>query len=212
MIIPKNIEEKRMAAACKSEAFDIDAFSRLFEDHKNLVYKTAYLMLGSEADAEEALQEVFLRVYKSLTSYDSQKGAFSTWLHRITINYCLGRRRKQRLSFQPLEEEHQELASEPGETNPALLSEKKLVREMIEQLDGKHRAVLVLRFYSGLPYAEIASILGIPLGTVKSRLVLALKTLRQQFDRQAAVEGKTSVKFRSQSMTGPENEGKERKP
>jgi RNA polymerase sigma-70 factor, ECF subfamily len=180
MIIPKNIEENRLAAACSSSVFDMDAFSRLFEDHKNLVYKTAFLMLGSEADAEEALQEVFIRVYKSLASYDPQKGAFSTWLHRITINYCLGHRRKHRPSFQSLEAETREMAGEPDEANPAIVAEKKVVREMVEQLDGKHRAVLVLRFYSGLPYAEIASVLEIPLGTVKSRIVHALKTLRQK--------------------------------
>ena len=177
MIIPNNIEEKRLIPTLKGKAVDQAAFGRLFEG-----YKTAYLMLGSETEAEEALQEVFMRVYQSLSSYDTQKGAFTTWLHRITINYCLGHRRKHRLLFQSLEEETREMAGRPEEANPAVLAEKKVVREMIEQLDGKHRAVLVLRFYSGLPYAEIASVLEIPLGTVKSRIAQALKTLRQKFN------------------------------
>jgi RNA polymerase sigma-70 factor, ECF subfamily len=191
MIIPNNIEEKRLVPTFKGKAVDQAAFGRLFEDHKNLVYKTAYLMLGSETEAEEALQEVFMRVYQSLSSYDAQKGAFTTWLHRITINYCLGHRRKRRLLFQPLEEETREMAGGPEEANPAVLAEKKVMREMIEQLDGKHRAVLVLRFYSGLPYAEIASVLEIPLGTVKSRIVQALKTLRQQFNGLGEMENDT---------------------
>ena len=192
MIIPNNIEEKRLAPTCKSYAVDQDAFGRLFEDNKNLVYKTAYLMLGSEDEAEEALQEVFILVYKSLSSYDPQKGAFTTWLHRITINYCLGHRRKHRLFFQPMEEENLEMVGEPNEVNPAILVEKKVIHEMIEQLSAKQRGVLILRFFSGLPYSEIAAILDIPLGTVKSRIVLALKTLRQKLDGQGDLENDAS--------------------
>jgi RNA polymerase sigma factor (sigma-70 family) len=75
-------------------AIDEAVFAALFEQYKNLVYKTAFLLLEDTAEADEALQEVFVAVYHSYASYDPQKGAFSTWLHRNTVNYCLGRRRK----------------------------------------------------------------------------------------------------------------------
>src|SRR5512142_275952 len=85
---------------------DIDeaAFANLFERYKRLVYKTAYLMLGDRAEADDALQEVFVRVYQSLASFDSRKGAFTTWLYRITLNYCLGHHRKRRISTEPLDD------------------------------------------------------------------------------------------------------------
>src|SRR5512146_524048 len=93
---------------------DPEAFASLFERYKNLVYKTAYLMLADAGEAEEALQEVFLQVYRRRASYDPQKGAITTWLHRITINYCLGfRRRSRRLEYQPLGEETEKVSSPP---------------------------------------------------------------------------------------------------
>ncbi|MBN1537520.1 MAG: sigma-70 family RNA polymerase sigma factor [Anaerolineales bacterium] len=72
------------------------SFAGLFERYKNLVYKTATLMLDDPAEAEDALQEVFVLVYKSLSAYHPERGAFSTWLYRITINQCLMRKRKRR--------------------------------------------------------------------------------------------------------------------
>ncbi len=70
-----------------------DAFAALFEAYKNLVYRTAYLLLDNHHEAEDFLQDVFIAVYRSIGSYDAQKGAFSTWLHRITVNRCLNQRR-----------------------------------------------------------------------------------------------------------------------
>ena len=80
---------------------DREAFAALFEQYKNLVFRSAYLILENVHDAEDALQEVFVLVYKSLASFDPGKGAFSTWLYRITINYCLNQRRKTILACDP---------------------------------------------------------------------------------------------------------------
>jgi RNA polymerase sigma-70 factor, ECF subfamily len=164
----------------RSSSVDPQTFSDLFERHKNLVFKTAYLMLENAEEAEDALQEVFLRVYKSLASYDPQKGAFTTWLHRITVNYCLEKGRKRRLTFLPLDESHASLAS----SDQALPSDRQFIHHAIRCLSEKQRAVIILRYYWDLPYAEIAQILGIPLGTVKSRIDLALKTLRKKLSDQ----------------------------
>jgi RNA polymerase sigma-70 factor (ECF subfamily) len=155
---------------------DQDDFAVLFERYKNLVYKTAFLMLDDAGEAEEALQEVFVLVYKSLASFDPAKGAFSTWLYRITLNYCLGYRRKRRFLFEPLDEEAGLLTSEPAEVH---LAEKQAIQQAIAGLSPKQRVVIILRYYWNLPYAEIAQVLDIPLGTVKSRIDLALRALRQ---------------------------------
>ena len=168
----------------RAQAGDREAFAGLFEQYKNLVYKSAYLMLGNAHDAEDVLQEVFVLVHRSLAGFDPRKGAFSTWLHRITINQCLNQRRRHNLVTVSLEDGP--LASEfPG----AQLADKEAVWQAMRSLSDKQQAVVILRYYWELPYAEVAQILEIPLGTVKSRLDLALKTLRKTLDEQEMRSG-----------------------
>jgi len=162
-----------------AQAGDREAFAALFEQHKNLVYKTAYLILGDAHEAEDALQEVFLLVHKSLASFDSRKGAFTTWLYRITLNFCLNHRRKR--THSSLED----ISPTPATHFPATrLAEEDALWQATRSLSDKQQAVVILRYYWDLPYAEIASILEVPLGTVKSRLDLALKTLRKILEEQ----------------------------
>jgi RNA polymerase sigma-70 factor, ECF subfamily len=163
----------------RAQAGDREAFAALFEQYKNLVYKTAYLILGDLQEAEDALQEVFLLVHKSLGSFDSRKGAFTTWLYRITLNFCLNHRRKK------LHSSLEDVFPTPSTHFPsARLAEEDSVWQATRSLSDKQQAVVILRYYWDLPYAEIASILEVPLGTVKSRLDLALKTLRKTLDEQ----------------------------
>ena len=170
----------------RSQAGDNKAFTELFHQYKNLVYKTAYLMLGNAADAEDVLQEVFVQVYRSLSTFQPAKGAFTTWLHRITVNHCLNRRRKHRLPILALDEAPPtSLAIRSPE---ARLAEDDAIQQALGRLSEKQRAVVILRYYWDLSYAEIAQILDIPVGTVKSRLNLALRSLRQELER---MEGDT---------------------
>jgi RNA polymerase sigma-70 factor (ECF subfamily) len=163
----------------RAQAGDREAFAGLFEQYKNLVYKSAYLMLGDAHDAEDVLQEVFVLVHRSLAGFDPRKGAFSTWLHRITINRCLNQRRRSVLPSVSLEEGL--LSSDfPG----SQMADREAVWQAIRALSDKQQAVVILRYYWELSYAELAQILEIPLGTVKSRLDLALKTLRRRLDEQ----------------------------
>lgn len=164
-----------MQLISRGQAGDHEAFAALFEQYKNLVYRTAYLMLGDASEAEDALQEVFVRVYKSLPGFDARKGAFTTWLHRVTINYCLSHQRKRQPTYLPVEEV---LLSLLDESPTASLAERQVIREAVGDLSEKQRAVVILRYFWDLSYAEIADVLDIPLGTVRSRLDLALKTLR----------------------------------
>ncbi len=166
-----------MLRVLRRRKVDPDAFAELFERYKRLVYKTAYLMLGDQGEADEALQEVFVLVYKALDSFDPHKGAFTTWLHRITLNYCLGHRRRRQLDIAPLEDAHLIQLDESIESRLVRASEQQEVRRAILALSEKQRAVIILRYYWDLPYSEIAQVLGIPVGTVKSRIDLALKTL-----------------------------------
>ncbi len=178
-----------MQIIIRAQSGDREAFAILFEQYKNLVYKTAYLMLGESTEAEDALQEIFVQVYKSLSGFDPGKAAFTTWLYRVTFNYCLNHRRKKRPFALPLEELSPGLKSEfPG----AQLAEEELLQQAIGKLTDKQRAVVILRYFWDLPYAEIAQILDVPLGTVKSRIDLALKTLRKVLEEQESGRGTVS--------------------
>ena len=178
-----------MQIIIRAQSGDREAFALLFEQYKNLVYKTAYLMLGESAEAEDALQEIFVQVYRSLSGFDPGKAKFTTWLYRVTFNYCLNYRRKKRPLTLPFEEISPALKSEfPG----ARMAEEELLQQAIGTLTDKQRAVVILRYLGDLPYAEIAQILDIPLGTVKSRIDLALKTLRKILEKGETDKGSVS--------------------
>ena len=160
----------------RTVAGDHRAFEQLFEGHKNLVFKTAYLILDDASEAEDALQETFLKAYRSLGTYDPSRGAFTTWLYRITVNHCLSQR--HRLARFLRSREQVDVGVSTSLENE--LAEGQALHSALARLSPKLRAVLVLRFFLDLSYAEIAQVLAVPLGTVKSRLNLALKKARQE--------------------------------
>ncbi|MDO8688882.1 MAG: RNA polymerase sigma factor [Dehalococcoidia bacterium] len=167
----------------RSLAGDREAFASIFEQYKNLVYKTAFLMLGSPEDAEDALQEVFLQAHRSLGTFEPSKGALITWLHRITVNHCLNRRRKHRLLTSSIDTVPAVLLPDHAAPHEDRLGEEEAMRQVLDRLSQKLRAVVVLRYYWDLSHHEISEVLCIPVGTVKSRLDLALKTLRTALER-----------------------------
>jgi RNA polymerase sigma-70 factor (ECF subfamily) len=177
----------------RCRAGDDGAFAALYDRHKNLVYRTAILMLDDPQDAEDVLQEVFIRVYRSLASYDPSKGAFTTWLHRVTVNTCLNRRRHRQRRPRLLsmgQVEPGRLAQEPPSVER--VAEDRAMQRALRGLSDKLRATVVLRYGWDLSYAEIAQVLDLPIGTVKSRLHQALTTLRAALgpeDDEAALPG-----------------------
>jgi len=166
--------------------FGVDNFEAIFGQYKDMVYKTAYLILGDTHRAEDVLQEVFIKVHKSLDTFDSRKGTFSTWLRRITVNQCISERRNTHsppLSLERLEEEGFDLAgadSRHPEELAVKREESQRIQRAMKTLDRKHRAVVTLRYFNELSYEEIAQVLSIPLGTVKSRINTAIRALRQE--------------------------------
>ena len=160
----------------RCQAGDDGAFATLFENYKNLVFRTAYLTLGNPLDAEDILQEVFLQLYRSMRNYDPARGTFTTWLYRITVNRCINIRRHRGFFTLPLEELPESVLREQ------VLSESQhadvdSVQHALGHLSMKLRVAIVLRYFWDLSNAEIAEILDLPLGTVKSRLNLALLAL-----------------------------------
>jgi RNA polymerase sigma-70 factor (ECF subfamily) len=139
------------------------AFRALFEAYRRRVYSTARHILGSDAAAKDATQQVFLTVWRHLERFHSE-GEFSPWLYRVVVNTCLSERRKLvRYSDQEAEEG---VSGAPQEQ--AVLAAE--VEVALGRLSQKLRIPLVLRHIEGLSYEEIAEVLGCSLGTVASRL------------------------------------------
>jgi RNA polymerase sigma-70 factor (ECF subfamily) len=162
----------------RSRGGDTQAFAQLYEAYKNLVYRTAFLLLDDPEEAEDALQEIFLQLYRTLGRYDPARGAFSTWLYRITVNHCLNRRRSRRSQLHLGIDQLEAIAS-PGNLDKQA-SDNQQLQQAMDRLSEKLRVVVVLRYFLELSYAEIAQALEIPLGTVQSRLNQAMQNLRSE--------------------------------
>ncbi len=169
----------------KWQSGDMAAFGVLFRQYEKLVFRTAFLITGSKEAAEDALQEVFISVWKSRHTYDPSKGKLTTWLHRITVNQCSRGKARKVSPAVSLEEKGVDLPemkrSQPEDIMVSKLEYARLLKAM-DSLDTKHRSVLVLRYFNDLSYQEIAEALEIPLGTVKSRLNQSLRYLREQMN------------------------------
>ena len=175
----------------RCRASDESAFNEVVSRYKAKVYNYIYRMTGSSDDAEDLTQEVFIRMYTSIDSFRSQS-SLSTWLFRIASNLCIDRfrRSKTRTTAFSLDEPIQGNDSESGHEipdstyEPQRLLENTEMAEQIQlslaQLPEKLRAAVILHDVEGLPYEEIAQIVGCPLGTVKSRLFNARMQLREK--------------------------------
>jgi RNA polymerase sigma-70 factor, ECF subfamily len=165
----------------KWQTGDIVAFESLFRQNERQVFRTAYLIVGSKEEAEDVLQEVFLSAWRSRETYDPAKAKLITWLHRITVNQCMNNRRKDTANTDLEGLDFPESSNRQPEKILVTKYEYEMLQNALAEMDKKHRAVIVLRYFNDLPYAEIAEILDIPLGTVKSRLNQALGCLKQSF-------------------------------
>ncbi len=163
---------------------DVNAFETLYRQYEKLVFRTAYLITGSKEAAEDALQEVFVSVWRSRHTYNPNKGKLTTWLHRITVNQCLKKKPGKTPAAVSLEEKGIDLPEmkhsyQPEDVLINKMEYDRLLRAM-DSLDTRHRSILVLRYFNDLSYQEIAEALQIPLGTVKSRLNHSLRYLKER--------------------------------
>ncbi|MDF2093406.1 RNA polymerase sigma factor SigE [Knoellia sp. 3-2P3] len=162
-------------------------WEEIVEQHSARVYRLAYRLTGNVHDAEDLTHDVFIRVFRSLHSY--QPGTFEGWLHRITTNVFLDRmRRKQRIRFDALSEES--AARLPTrEAGPEQAFEANHfnddVQRALDALPPDFRAAVVLCDIEGLSYEEIATTLGIKLGTVRSRIHRGRALLREALAHRA---------------------------
>lgn len=171
----------------KINAGDDTAFEQLVHIYEKKVYTMALRMTGNQEDACDLSQEVFLRIYRSLAQFKNES-SLSTWIYRLSSNVCIDflRRRKKHPQL-PLvteqEDGEHEIEISDMRYNPESEYDKQEIRQQLAQaleyLTAEHRQIVVLRDISGLSYAEIASVLGIEEGTVKSRLFRSREQLRR---------------------------------
>ena len=167
---------------------DIQAFGELVERYKRRAYYAALGMVGSHEDALDLSQEAFARAFRARRSLDPEQ-SFYTWLYQIIRRLCFNFRRDRRTRQRRLKEAAPWLisqASNRAEASPARQLEldelRTRVRKAIEGLPDREREVLVLREFEGLRYREIADLLGIPIGTVMSRLYSARRSLAEAME------------------------------
>ena len=174
----------------KIKTGDYQAFESLVNRYESKVYRLAIRMLRNPEDAEDALQETFLQVYRGLKSFEG-RSTFSTWLFRLATNVCLMKIRHRETEpakllpledYLPRHEEggHPQIFDWTDRPEEALLSKesREKMLEALEKLPAEYRAVFILRDMEGFSNAETGETLGISVAAVKSRLHRARLTLR----------------------------------
>ena len=176
---------------------DRAAFQEFVEQYKKKVYFLALDMVGNAVDAEDISQEVFLKVFRSFATF--RKGAkLSSWLYRVTYNASIDHLRRKKFVPEPvgddvLESRSQEDAGLPprGAMDPALAAESSLLQARIsralENVSPQEKAVFLLRHYDDLMLKDIASSLGLSIGSVKSYLFRAVRKLQKELGGSAPI-------------------------
>ena len=172
---------------------DASSWEQIVTDHSARVYRLAYRLTGNAHDAEDLTQEVFVRVFRSLHTYTP--GTMAGWLHRITTNLFLDQaRRKQRIRFDALTDEAAHRLPSTLPTPDAAQVDRLFdadVESALASLSPEFRAAVVLCDIEGLTYDEIADVLGLKLGTVRSRIHRGRAQLRKALAHRAPGPGRT---------------------
>jgi RNA polymerase sigma-70 factor (ECF subfamily) len=177
---PSRTDDKELVRAIVERKQE--AVAELYDRFSSLLMALAYRVLGNGQDAEEILQETFLQVWNQAARYDPSRSSVSTWLVLITRSRAIDRLRSRQVQQRTVTAAQQEKPTShtsPTGVGDVLLQERqKRLGEEMSQLPPEQRQVLELAFYGGSTQSEIAEQTGIPLGTVKTRTLLAMKKLR----------------------------------
>jgi RNA polymerase sigma-70 factor (ECF subfamily) len=171
---------------------DQRAFAELVELYKDKIFHLAYRMLNNRHEAEDVVQDTFLRVYKNLERYDENQ-KFSTWIYRIGTNLCIDRLRKRKPTYS-LDAEMNDQEGIDGyamipsedrtpETEYMLSETQQMIRQAIDSLPAKYKTVMVLRYMQELSLQEISDVLDMPVTTIKTRVHRGREFLRKKLER-----------------------------
>ena len=181
------VSEDDREAVRRVQAGDTEAFEPLVEKYKRKVFRLAYQVLRDQEEALDVAQEAFVKAFRALPAFKGDS-AFYTWLFRITMNVALDRKRQRATRAKslgaedvpPEEWERTATSTDPDPEDVATgVETRERIRKGLDSLSEHHRAIIILSDIEGLQYREIAEVLGIPMGTVMSRLHHARKRLRE---------------------------------
>jgi RNA polymerase sigma-70 factor (ECF subfamily) len=169
-----------------SRAGQTEAYGILVRRYQDRLYPTVLRLTGCPEDAQDLLQEVFFKAFLKLGSFQGES-SFYTWIYRIAVNLALSGRRRKRVTTSLRaagDGGTPELAADPHEVDPSLpmvrAERDQVIQNALNSLAADHRAVVVMKEFDGLRYEEIGAMLGIPVGTVRSRLHRARGELRER--------------------------------
>jgi RNA polymerase sigma-70 factor (ECF subfamily) len=170
---------------------DAEAFTTLYDRHSRAAFSLAYRMMGERQASEDLAQDAFLKVWRGASSYRADRGSVRTWILSIVHNRGIDQIRSQASRRRTQEKiEASAPRSQPSEAFAETLrnSQRDQVRQALNTLPPEQLKILELAYFSGYTHVEISDLLGLPLGTVKGRMRLGLKKIRDYFEsRDAAV-------------------------
>jgi len=171
----------------RARAGDVDAFGELYQHTHRRIYQYIRQMVPTTGDAEDLMQEVYLRAWSGLKQLQANE-AFWVWLHRIARNAVLDWRKRKQVSTVSLEStftDDEDGETEPVEVavwseNPEQIALSEAVRQAVRSLPENHREVVTMYYLEDMGISEVAKVLGVPKNTVLSRLARARETLRRK--------------------------------
>jgi len=186
------MEVTDLAAVGRAREGDSDAFRLLVERHSRVIFRVAHRMTGNEHDADDVVQETFLRAYRQIDAFE-ERANFSTWLHRIAVNCSLDllrarsrhdKHRAETTVFDGEEQHELEVATSDPQPDRLVLSAElqRHVAAAMEKLSGNERTAFVLRHFEGMPVEEIGRTLGIQVNAAKHTIFRAVRKLREALE------------------------------
>jgi RNA polymerase sigma-70 factor (ECF subfamily) len=169
---------------------DARAFATLYDRHARAAYSLAYRMMGERQAAEDLVQEAFLKLWRGASSYRPERGNVRSWLLAIVHNQAIDQIRSsasRRRTQEKVEASAPKVQPSEAFSESWRNARREQVREVLKSLPEEQLKVLELAYFGGYKHAEIAELLGIPLGTVKGRMRLGLQKVRDYFDSQDMV-------------------------
>ncbi|MEX1029963.1 MAG: RNA polymerase sigma factor SigW [Paenibacillaceae bacterium] len=185
-----NMMEARLVSLAKDG--EREAFAELVNIYKGKLFHLAYRMLSNRQEAEDVVQDTFMRAYEHLERYDAAH-KFSTWIYRIATNLCIDRLRRKKVTYSldadvsdgdGLDGYSVLHSKDPSPEQELILSERQqVVRRAMDALPVKYKSAMALKYYQDLSLQEISDILDIPVSTVKTRIHRGRDYLRRRLEK-----------------------------